>query len=220
MTDPSEIISKHLYEKFNDRDDSFWERQIGRYHASDFGKCLRKSYYEHTLGKRESEGSYPHFQLGNLVENFVEEALASHYGSDSVKNSFRIELDYDDFRVVGQTDPVVVGPNAEPEKIFEVKSTKNISFREEGPSKHHVMQVHPYMKALGLDSCTFIYVQKTDLSVISHEISFSEGTFSEGLERIKSLHEDLVRHGPPPSEPFMDFECRFCSYKDKCERDG
>lgn len=218
--DASSVLSEYLSHRFNNREDSFWDREVGKYHASDTGKCLRKTYYEHELGRREREDAYPHFYQGNLIEDFVEEALMNHFGRDHIKNSFRIELDFDGFKIVGQTDPVLVGSNGKIERLFEVKSTKNLKYRRDGPPNHHVMQVHPYLAGLDLDSCTVIYVGKYGLDALSHEISFDKPTFERGIDRIRRLHSALTNGEPPEAEPFSDWECRFCEYSEECPNGG
>jgi len=217
-----EILSNYFKQKFSKKDDSFWDREVGTYHASDFGKCLRKIYYEHELGKRESENSYPHFHLGNKIEDVVEYSLKNHYGQDLIKNNFRIELNFGDFRVVGQTDPVLVGVNGEIKKLFEIKSTKFLKFREkDGPAEHHVMQIHPYMAGLGLDTCTIVYVQKNDLKVLSYDVCFDKEKFARGKNRISVLHKGLTGGSPPKPESFCpDWECDYCKYSNECPRGG
>ncbi|MFP4006113.1 MAG: hypothetical protein ACLFUR_05295 [Candidatus Hadarchaeia archaeon] len=219
-----EILSNYFNQKFSrtEGEVSFWDREVGVYHASDFGKCLRKLYYEHKLGKRKREKSYPDLHLGNKVEYIIKDALANHYGYDFIKNSYRIELDLGDCKVVGQTDPVLVGVNGEVEKLFEIKSTKSLKYRkEEGPAENHLMQVHPYMKGLGLDFCTIVYVQKSDLEVLPYKVRFDKETFARGKTRILILHKALTGGSPPEAEPFCpDWECRFCNYSEECPKGG
>lgn len=215
--EPEEIVTNYLKNKSADRDTSFWHTKIGRYHASDTGRCTRKVYYKHTLGKRMEEDLYGIFKLGRTIEDIIEEALVDHYGKRKVKNSKFVKLDLDGFVIVGETDPVVEGVNSEVEKLYEVKSTNNIKYRKETPSEHHVMQIHPYMKALGLNEATIIYVNKSDLKVVSHMVPFEEDAYKLGIDRISNLHTCLKNDRMPKAEPFQDWECKFCPY-DECDR--
>lgn len=219
LDDPEEIVSEYLNMKHGGERQEFWKRRIGRYHASDFGKCLRSVYYEHTVGKKADPSSYPNFHLGHKIEDFAENALSSHYGWDYIKNSYRIKLDYDDFVIVGQTDPILVGNNGDIKKLFEIKSTSWIrDDLRKMPKKPHIMQTHPYMAALPPESVTIIYLQKTDLETVWHKIDYSLDTFSAGLNRINELHRCLKEGKPPEAEPLVDWQCKVCDYQKECPR--
>lgn len=216
--DPGVIVN-YLDHRFQGNNNDFWEPEVGRYHSSYMGKCLRKLFLKYELGKRKDKSSLPHFEIGNKVEEIVERALKYRYGWQFVKNSYRIRLEVDenDFQVVGETDPVLVAENGEVDRLFECKSTKDLYYVMGAPQKDHILQVHPYMRALGLDECTFIYVQKTDYAEKWHTIQFDEEILEYGLDRLRKLHDALTEGYWPEAEPFLEeFECENCKYSEEC----
>ena len=70
------------------------------------------------------------------------------------------------------------------------------------------------MAGLKLDRCTLVYVQRSDLAIITHEVEFDRGTLERGIERIRALHAALKRRSPPAPEPFSGWECRYCPYSE------
>lgn len=216
-----EVFKKYLENRFSGPPTDFYERKIGRYHASDTGKCLRQLYYKYMGVASEKTSSWPHFLLGNNIEKMYEWALKFYYGHDFIKNSIRIQLDFDDISIVGQTDPVLLAPNLDIKKIFEIKSTSSISSKKKyGVSKHHVYQVHPYMSALKCP-CEIVYIHKLNLETAKFDIDFDPDILTRGVNRVRSLHEYLVKGALPPAEPFMDWNCKpgFCPFKDICAAD-
>ena len=211
-----EVFRKFLEHRYSPSDDSFWAPQIGRYHASDMGKCVRSIYYKHVYGSKTNPGSYSNFHLGNRIEYIAQEALAHYFGWHYVKNSFRIRLDYRDFEIVGETDLLLLNNNFELETMFEIKSIKSLGYVRRKANDNNIMQVHAYMKALKLNYCYIVYIQKSDMDVIGHLIEFDDQLYEEGLERLNLLHSCLVEENPPDPVPYMDRECGWCSYRPVC----
>lgn len=214
--DFDKIFKEYLNDKYAPKEDSFWSPEFGKYHASSMGKCLRQTYYKHIYGPKKDLSSYPNFELGNTIERIAEHVLSEFYGWDYVKNSFRIHIDNKDFDIVGQTDILLFGENLELKTMFEIKSTKNIIYNQDNPNDMHVMQVHPYMKALNLDSCYVLYIQKTDMTTVGHEVEFDDFIYNKGVENISILHKAIENESPPPPKPFKNVECSWCNYKPIC----
>ncbi len=216
------LIKQYLNDYFSRRDSSFWEPRKGIYHASAAGQCLRKTYYRHVLGPREQSDSYPNFWRGNMVEDLIARALRAEYGYRHVRNSIPIQVAIDDFEIKGETDLVLMGANGEIEKLFEIKSTaeRGFTYREDKPSKHHVYQVHSYMKGLGLDSCEIIYVSVPELREAHHIVDFNPRSWAAIVRRMRELHHCTMREEPPPAKPFAGWECDYCEYRAECKGEG
>jgi len=200
----------------------YHETKDGVYHASETSQCLRKLYYKRKAPEDKipkDESSYPHFRLGHLIERIYFNALKHKHSYMHVRNSVPIRHEFDDFELVGQTDPVILGENLKPKRIYEVKSTSNIKYSKNEPSKHHVFQVHPYIAALQCP-CSIVYIQKTNLSTATHEVNFDPSIFKASVDRLRELHKYLNDNKLPPSEPFSPkFECKFCSFSKHCNKD-
>lgn len=214
------VFDDFLEERYSPKKDSFWTPETGRYHASDTSKCLRAIYYKHVYGPRGSKSSYPNFHIGNKIEDMAKEILSKYYGWDFIKNSIRIKIGVEDFEIVGQTDLVLLGYNMGVLDMFEIKSTSGISYVKGSPKDIHVMQTHPYMKALGLDSCKIIYLQKSDFQVEAHKVKFDENKYNKGIDRIKKLHNHIKEEKPPEPKPYASFQCGWCNYSPLCPKGG
>jgi CRISPR/Cas system-associated exonuclease Cas4 (RecB family) len=132
-----------------------------------------------------------------------------------------VKVPINGLEIVGETDQVLIGDNGEIEKLFEVKSTaeRGFTYREDKPSRHHVYQVHPYMKGLNLNSCEIIYVSVPDLREAHHIIKFSPRTWSYLELRMIKLHNAIMQERPPEAKPFEKWECNYCEYQEECKGD-
>lgn len=213
MTD--EVLDTYLEDRFGDRDDDFYNPKVGEYHASATGQCLRKIYMKYTVPEKipEDKSGWPHFLLGNTLEDIYFDALKNYYGQRRVKNDVKIEIDCDGFTIKGETDPVLFTANAEPDTVFEVKTTTNIKNNKNTPSKHHVYQLQVYLHALKA-SGKIVYIQKNSLDTVVHNVAYDPEVFNDGVRRISELHRCLKDGSEPLAEPFQDWQCKFCNLKE------
>lgn len=223
MNERENILKKFLENKYGNREEDFWEPEIGTYHASELSDCPKKIYLDKTGEESETDSSsYPYFLLGNMLERQYFYALKSYYGSDHVKNDVRISIELNEdvqkspIEIVGQTDPVLVDYNLEPKRVFEVKTIKNLHYVEEEPKMGHYMQITPYLKVLKCPG-TIVYIKRDDLSTLVHDVSFDPELFSERVEEIKKVHNAIINKTPPPAEPREQWQCKWCDYKEACD---
>lgn len=181
--------------------DEWHERELGTYHASSCGKCLRHRYYQHAEDPQPDKSAYPHFELGHRLESVFLDALKEEFGDRYVKTDIPIEIQFDGYRIVGETDPVVVGENGVPKEIFEVKTTTNLKYTRSEPKWTHLCQLHSYMKALDLEESSIVYIQKTDLSTQRHRVEFDPEIWETIDSSTRKLHEALLEKNPPDKQP-------------------
>lgn len=201
----------------HDQTDEWHEREVGEYHASTVGKCTRRLYYDFVDDTRPDASAYPHFQLGHVLEEQFLSSLKEEFGDRYVKTDIPIEIQRPEYRIVGETDPVVINDNFELEEITECKTTGNLKYVKGAPKRTHKYQVHCYMKALGQDEATIIYLNKYNLDSVMHTVEFDAEIWADIIDRMDTLHEALLEREPP--EPFEEpkYQDHFCDHEgDKC----
>lgn len=210
------IMRDYLNEKYSEEDDEYFERKFGVYHASGSGKCPRRRYFDFVEDTQVEARAYPHFELGNMIEDIFEDALIARYGHRYVVNGLPIEIPIDDFVLVGETDPVIINDNFEIRELWECKSTSNLSYTRDGPKRAHVRQVHAYMYGLKLFECNIIYVNKKNLRTQVHPVEFDPEIWAEIVADWRTVHEAIVNEEPPGPESDEDRQDHFCSHDARC----
>jgi len=198
-------------------------KQVGRYYPSEIGKCLRKTWYSYKYPKEVEPDLLKVFEVGNIMHGFVVEVLRSEKNKDvqllSYEFPFKIELD--DLVISGRVDDLLMIKTSGKSVLVEVKSTKSLDYINK-PSRDHEMQLQFYMHATGVHDGVVLYVDKNNLQSKLFEVKFSEEEGEAIIKRFRELHNCLKNVELPLSEAKqfsdMNWMCRFCEYKDRCDR--
>jgi CRISPR-associated protein Cas4 len=185
----------------------------GFYYPSLLPSCLLRQYWIYREGHTVSLEKSGIFKIGELFHEFLTGVLKSEetLTVESEKPVILAVKHGDKWvRLSGRIDVLL---NCESVKtIVEVKS---ISKLPERPLEHHVMQIQPYMLALGVEKTILVYLEKTDLSWRIFEVSFNSNVFEKMVERAVMLDEALTEDRAPKPEP--SWECRYCEFRERCE---
>lgn len=215
------MIEDYLLDTYNSDEEDHWSVDEGVYHASDVSKCPRKTFFKHKVGPEDNDaGSCKNFERGNMVEDFAEKVLRHEFGYRHVGNAISVNVGFDDFELVGETDPVIFGENGAIDKLFEVKSKNPFNFKyvKDEPQLSHVYQTHVYMQGLGLDEADIWYVQIPDFDDVVHTVEFDDEVWGDIVERLFTIHECIERGVRPDRDPFASWECKkeYCPYYGRC----
>lgn len=200
-----------------------------RHSPSQLLQCHRKILYRQKNAPEEQADPDGIFWFGTrfeedivfpfLRETFIEEDI---YVQNSVWIDFETETDVEDIRIKGATDPVLVDADAVPILPTEIKTKASLE-NLESPNEHHQAQLHAYMRGLcikydiGLDGGLIIYGSRESLDVKPFYIEFdSEFWTKTVLEWAQTHTEFRLDETLPPADPEYDWECRFCSYRERC----
>lgn len=149
----------------------------GFYYPSLLPSCLLRQYWIYREGHTVSLEKSGIFKIGELFHEFLTGVLKSEetLTVESEKPVILAVKHGDKWvRLSGRIDVLL---NCESVKtIVEVKS---ISKLPERPLEHHVMQIQPYMLALGVEKTILVYLEKTDLSWRIFEVSFNSNVFEK-----------------------------------------
>lgn len=216
--DTSTVMGAFLEAEHGGELDDYFKPKIGEFHASTTGSCPRRMYYDFVEPKRPGKGAWKHFELGNRMEDVFEDALAEKHGSKYVINRVPIDIDFGQYKIVGETDPVVINDNMEIDTLWEVKSTTNLSYVRNKPKWPHVTQLHAY--AYGLDLMNrpgarkIVYIDKTSLETVTHEVSFEQGIWKHVTNKLETVYEALM-NGEPPEVSEDKHRDHFCPHKEE-----
>jgi len=198
-------------------------KQIGRYYPSEIGNCLRKLWYSYKYPLEIDADLRKIFEAGNIIHGFVVEVLKSDKNKDVelLKAEMPFKIDAKDFIISGRVDDLVLLKISGKEVLVEVKSTKNVSFVKK-PQSNHVVQLMFYMEATGVHNGVVLYVDKNTLKSKVFEVEFDVQKAGDIFDRFSFLDRHLKEDKLPEPEAKqvkdMNWMCKFCEYKNKCDR--
>ena len=199
------------------------------FRASGVGGCQRKMMYA-LLGYDNNPDHVSVFTLeqGTLIHEMIQGYLQRAGVIESLEEELQILP-----QLKGHYDGVL---NINGERyLLEIKTINHVAY--ERVSKYntvynkYILQAHCYMKALDIDKCLFLFVNKghtvseefaennPDIDKLFHEI---EVKFDNKVwEEIETKISDLTIHFENKTMPPMKkvSECSYCSFRDQCYSD-
>jgi len=200
-----------------------------RHSPSKLLQCHRKIYYRQENAPEEKDDAEGILWTGRRIEeDVVLPFLQDVVGTDQiyVRNSmwidFTAEMDGREVRVKGVTDPVLVDKDSTPLVPTEVKSTSSLEYKD-SPNTHHCAQLHAYLAGLSkktdqkLSKGILIYVSRETLEMKSFHVEFDPEFWQETVLEWASSHTEYrLDDELPPGNPEQDWECEYCSYRERC----
>lgn len=201
----------------------------GRLTPSTLLQCKRKIYYQQLNAPREEPPPNGLFWVGSRFEDelalpYLEEAVANQ--DEYVTNSLWVDFDVDtpagQVQIKGSTDPVIVDEDAVPIVPTEIKTKRSVHDLQT-PNRHHLAQLHAYMRGLSqkykkeISDGVLLYGSRTHLDVQAFHVNFDTAFWEDtvvkwaGNHAVYRLNERL-----PPADPEYDWECNVCDYRERC----
>lgn len=96
--------------------------------------------------------------------------------------------------------------------VWDIKSIKTLSFVYKNPKAEHVEQLNAYLMGLGSKEGEILYLQKSDLEVVSHKVVANLELFSGTKKKIIDVYNNLIRWDKKEIKycPFDKCGCYFC----------
>ena len=217
MIDFNKLIDQHITREYK-------PKKIGNYYPSEIGRCMRKIWYSYMRPQDVEPDLRKVFEVGHIMHDFVVDVLKSEKTHDVelLKAEMPLKFHTDYFTISGRVDDLILLKIDGRMILVEVKSTRNISMvKRAEPS--HTMQLQFYMLASGVHNGIILYIDKTNLNTKIFEIKFDEEEGTKILKRFEELHNYLVENELPFAEAKqmydMNWMCRYCEYKSKCDKD-
>jgi CRISPR/Cas system-associated exonuclease Cas4 (RecB family) len=201
-----------------------------RHHSpSSLFQCHRKTTYKNRNAPEEKEDPRGIFWTGTKFEEdlalpFLQDAVAgeNEYVTNSLWVDFTVDSEVGELRIKGETDPVIVTSDCEPLLVTEIKTKRSVEGTR-SPTNHHKAQVHAYMKGLSekydrtVTKAVLVYVGRTSLNVKSFTVDFDPWFWRETIIGWAAEQTSYrLREKLPPAVPQFEWECNFCSYKQRC----
>jgi CRISPR/Cas system-associated exonuclease Cas4 (RecB family) len=177
----------------------------------------------------ESQNPEGIFWIGSQFETkiavpYLQDVVTSEelYVRNSIWVDFTVETDVGDLRIRGETDPVIVDADANPLLLTEIKTKRSVE-SVDSPSKHHKAQAHAYLKGLSekynrsITDALILYGSRTTLEVRAFHIEFDPVFWRDEVADWAAEHSEYrLREVLPPGNPEYNWECGFCSYRERC----
>jgi len=213
MIDFNKILDKHLESPLR-------ERVIGEYHCSQLAYCFRKQYFDFTQPKPFSPATLRIFTRGNMIHEFLAKVFSqSNIKVHRAERKIAIPHPSGEFCITGSLDNYI--KTEEGEFIVEIKTTRGLE-RQTEASRHHVMQLTPYMLYKKSAKGIVLYINPSSLQMKWFEVKFEPEIMKEVMLRAELFHEYLTKKEMPPPETrnisTRKWECSYCNYKKECEK--
>jgi len=197
------VIQNHILEKTSEK----FIRENNRISVTELLYCIRKAYYQRVNPKPLSLQHAWYIYRGELFD----EVWTSLFSRNQLTCTHRI-----------RDVPVVIVGRAdfidEDGAVADLKTHANLKWLEK-PKPEHVMQVRFYGWCLAVPKARLYYVDFRDCKNFDVEIGDVEADVLEPLESLAvELYSCLEKKVPP--FPQKSWVCKFCEYREECERDG
>lgn len=200
-----------------------------RHAPSSLLQCHRKMMYKQLNAPEETSDPNGIFWIGtrfeeDLIMEFLQESVVGdgEYVTNSLWIDFTVETDAGELRIKGSTDPVIVTPESEPLLVTEIKTKRSIENTDE-PNRHHKAQVHGYMRGLSekmdrnITEAVILYGSRTTLDIKIFHVEFDPWFWEQTVVEWAATHTTYrLNEELPPASPEYEWECKFCSYKQRC----
>jgi hypothetical protein len=128
-----------------------------------------------------------------------------------------------ELNVSGYADLVL--SNGEGKKVYELKSKNSRAFwymvdKKEGANIQHKKQLWIYLKVLGIDEGSIVYVEKDTLSIVEFPVFLNDKKLEEEtMGEITLLNKAWKEKNPkllPLIDDPKDWRYKFCRFHKKC----
>jgi len=202
-----------------------------RHSPSQLLQCHRKIAYRQRNAPAEKPDPEGIFWFGTRFEEdiafpFLQRSVTGpdQYVCNSIWIDLVVETDVGELRLRGATDPVIVDHDAQPILPTEIKTKSSVQ-NLQSPNDHHKAQLHAYMIGLSdkydidLSEGVLMYGGRNSLNVRFFIVEFDPRFWEETVIEWATTHTDYrINDELPPANPMNDWECEFCSYRNRCGR--
>jgi CRISPR-associated exonuclease Cas4 len=170
------------------------------FYPSSAGLCPRKLYNEKKNPTIFPVDTYKRFVLGNMVHEWLQSKI---YSEGKCEES--IKWTEEDIVISGRVDCIYE------DCVLEFKSIAALGYVMDAPKPEHVAQLNLYLHALGMPKGKIVYVNKADLAIVEHEVTYDPKLYTKTIDSFrkvyKALREDME---PKPSKCPSPWACEYC----------
>ena len=206
LEDLPDEIKEHIIDATTEDD---YTHRDGQLHVTELVYCLRKAYFRRQM---EKEGQHENKALKDrwyLYRGIVfDEAWTSLFPRNQVRVTYRIP-----------NGPSISGRiDFETEDtVWELKTVSNDYAIRDGPKPAHVKQALFYAWVENMPKAKLVYVHLGGVKIFELDTSRAGEVVDELVSRAKELYRAL-KEGRPPEPHNEPWECRYCPFRDLCEK--
>jgi len=186
----------------------------GKFNPSYLGQCHRKHFWKRKGAEPDTQPdarSFRVFECGHLFEHFVCQHIPAMQK--------QVVIETDDFKgfadIVSEDEVMDVKSINSKAFWWMDKDTYDITVEK----RHNILQVIFYAKELKKPKARLVFVSKDDLCI--REYGFFVEKWDSVLEaELKKLRLAWSADTLPDAEPQANWECRYCSFAEKCKQAG
>ena len=145
------------------------------------------------------------FKMGELIHEYVQEALTGRDSIDWRDIEVPVEFEEDGLVFTGHADVY----DETRDIVYDIKSRSNW-YHFDPPVDRHLDQLHTYMRGLDADYGQVVYISKKDMEVRAWPegapFTFDESRWLDIKARCMRVRDALYEHGFPQSEAEIPFE--------------
>lgn len=178
--------------------------------------CLRKNYYERKRYTFDLSKlfTWPFLYIRQKVGNTIHDSIQELYDFDDVEKTVVSEK----FKVKGRADGI------KNEYIFEIKSYEPKKGKEVYQEDHYLQPlIYSYILnseyGYNIKKIVIIYVQLNLKNIFAIEKDVDQKTAEKLLNRSLILQDCLTKNIVPDPLGATTEQCKFCLYKESCEKD-
>jgi CRISPR/Cas system-associated exonuclease Cas4 (RecB family) len=200
-----------------------------RHSPSKLLQCHRKIYYRQENAPEEKDDAEGILWTGQRIEEdvilpFLRDTVGTErtYVRNSMWVDFNIDIEDNELRVKGVTDPVIVDEESDPLLPTEVKTTSSVEYKD-SPDRRHRAQLHAYLAGLSaeygrnLTKGILLYVSRKTFEIKAFPVEFDAEFWNETVVSWANTHTEYrLDHELPPPQPEANWECEYCSYRERC----
>lgn len=208
-----EILDKYCLDRENGK-----KRQQTSFYLSEAGKCGRSVFFKFkNAPAKEKEAHFLRlFEHGEHMHQLIMKALVSTRDIHVVAS----EVDIPPQQLVrGRADAIL--SDKKQLYVLDIKSMNSMVFRSMSePKPENIDQIQLYLHFFEISKGILLYVNKDNLDLKEYIIDYDKSRADFLLESLSSLKEKIDSNIVPAriSGYPDDWQCRFCSYKDVCDK--
>ena len=216
----------------------FHSKHPAKFSPTELSGCMRNAYYNRLFPEEYDDKSYMNFLYGNVIHELFQKHLDWKERDKVLKDVLGDNIRYienekgfhyllplektNNERIVisGRLDSIIYLKNNPIPVVVDYKTTAMIKYNIDAPKDTHVSQLNFYLGCMLADYGILVYVNKPDLKIVQHTISWSPEVFNKMVD----FAVDLKSHIDKKIEPIIDIPqmqnegyCSYCKHKDRCK---
>jgi hypothetical protein len=177
--------------------------------ASGAGRCMRSLYYDKFSDRDIKMATQKIFLIGEMFHTYIQDNILV-----GGRKEVEVLIEVDGIKIRCHVDYV------DEAVVWELKTSSNLSYVSQEPIEKHVRQINLYLGALNRGLGKIVYLDKRYLSIVEHDVVFSQELYDDTVKKLARLYKVYLKHKELPErlERYpRELECKRCWHKALCK---